>query len=889
MTFLFRVAVRVCLAGRPQHQQDEIVETAARLAADARRRGRLGVVRYWIREFRTLFAVAYAAPDVPQGVHYIEPVTRRVGLMLPSLLQDVRYSLRLLWRTPGTTAIALLTLALGIGASTAIFSVIDGVLLRPLRYPDPDRLYLVLHRRAETLDAFLETTPGNFYDVTQAAQTFSHLAAYDGANETLTGKGDPERLQGIRSAGSVLAVLGVEPQLGRIYTDDDDRIGAARTVVISDRLWRRLFDARSDAIGESVTLNGLPHTVIGVMPVHFRFPETAVDFWAPGQMSANLRTSRTEYFLSIIGRLREGVAPETAHAELDTIMRRLQREHPEPNGGLAFAARPLQEALVTDVSRLLWILMGSVGCVLLIACANLANLILARATGRRQEMAVRQAIGARRGRLVRQLLVESVVLALGGGIAGVLVGFVFLDALVAWLPPGIPRIEETAVDARVMVVTFVVAAMTGILFGLAPALQMAARSPASILRDNARTSTGRSPLRSMLVVVEIALALVLLAGAGLLVRSFILMQRVDPGFTTENLLTFQVGMQGPTYSRNEARVAFVSRLVQRLQTLPGVQQAAAGSTVPIAGRGTGAWFNILARPVPAGTTPPSVPYRVITPEYFRALQIPLVRGRVLTERDTAQGTPSVVISESVAKRFWPTPADGDPIGAEIYLGAPDNRLFERATIVGIAKDVKLAGLATDLTEVVYGVHGLMPFWRGFTFIARTSGDPMALASVARQVVREADPALAVTNIQTVSRILERSAAPARASMLLLTLFAAVAVVMAAIGVFGVMSYAVNLRLREMGIRMALGADPGDVRRLVIVHGLKHALVGVTLGLAGAALVTRWMTTLLFGVKPDDPLTLAAAAGLLLLTAAAACYIPARRATRTDPLLVLRVE
>ena len=809
--------------------------------------------------------------------------------MFPSLLQDVRYGLRLLWRTPGTTAVALLTLALGIGANTAIFSVIDGVLLRPLNYPDPDRLYLVQHRDADSVDSFGSTTPGNFYDIKQSARSFEQLAAWHGANATLTGRGDPERLQGILSAGSLLGVLGVHPRIGRIYTDEDDRIGAPRTIVISHTLWQRIFGGRDDALGQSLTLGGVPATVIGVMPRDFRFPDTGVDFWAPEQMTAEIRASRTEYFLSILGRLRNDVTPAAAAAELDSIMERLRQAYPQANNGVLLASRPLQRALVTDVSQLLWILMASVGCVLLIACANLANLLLARATGRRQEMAVRQAIGAGRSRLVRQLLVESTVLALAGGAAGVVAGRFLLDALVAWLPAGIPRIGEVAVDARVMAFTLVVSAATGIFFGLAPALQLARYAPAAVLRDSSRTLTGRSSLRSLLVVAEVALALVLLAGAGLLIRSFMLMQRVDPGFVTSNLLTFQAGMQGPAYAKNPARVEFVNRMVERLQSLPGVQDAAASSNVPIAGRGTGAWFNILSRPVPPGTTPPAVPYRVITADYFKTMRIPLVRGRLLAAGDGVNGTPSVVISESVARRFWPTPADGDPIGAEIYLGAPDNKLFERAAIVGVVKDVKLAGLATDLTDAVYGLHSLMPFWRGFVFVARTSGDPMVLASAARQAVREADPSLAVTSIQPVTRILETSSAPARASMLLLTLFAGVAVLMSAIGVFGVMSYAVNLRLREMGIRMALGAGAGEVQRLVIAYGLKHALLGVAVGLAGAVVLTRWMTTLLFGVKPGDPLTLAAAAALLLVTAVIACYVPARRATRVDPLLVLRVE
>jgi putative ABC transport system permease protein len=625
------------------------------------------------------------------------------------------------------------------------------------------------------------------------------------------------------------------------------------------------------------------------MPPGFNFPDTAMDFWAPAQLRTDMRTSRVEYFLTLVGRLKDGATPDAARAELDAIMARLRDAHPQENGVLALDAQPLRDSFVDGVSRLLWILMGSVACVLLIACANLANLLLARATGRGREIAIRQAIGAGRARVLRQLLIESLVLAFAGGALGVLTGRVFLDALVAWLPPGIPRIEQASIDGRVLLFTLAATMVAGIFFGIAPAWQLSRRNPTSTLREDTRTGSGRSRLRSLLVAAELAMAVVLLAGAGLLVRSFILVQRVDPGFATDHLLTFRVGTEGPAYREPGARVAFVQRAVDRLTALPGVTSAAAGSNAPITGRGTGAWFNIIARPTPAGTTPPSVPYRVITTDYFKTMGIGLVRGRLLRDSDGRDGTPSVVISESVARRFWRSPADGDPIGAEIYLGAPDYRLFDSAHIVGIVKDVKLSGLGTPLTDAVYALHSLMPFWGNFTFDVRTAGDPLALASSVRTVIRDLDPSLAVTRVETMHDIVRTSLAPARASMLLLTLFAAIALVMAAVGVFGVMSYGVLLRSREMGIRLALGAKPSAVRRMVLAGGLMQAGIGIAIGVAGALWLTRLMESLLFGVSPGDPLTLASVAAILLGVAALACYLPARRATRVDPLVVLRAE
>jgi putative ABC transport system permease protein len=807
--------------------------------------------------------------------------------MFSTVLQDVRYAVRLLARTPGVTIVALLTLALGIGATTAIFSIVDGVLLRPLAYADPDRLVLIQERDAADPARFSRTTPGTFYDVQQSARSFEALAAYQATSETLTAKGDPERIDGVRSAGSLLAVLGVRPQLGRVQTPEDDRIGAPRTVVISDGLWQRLFAGRDDALGQTLILAGEPHVVIGVMPKGFRFPDVGPDFWAPMQMNAKERSSRTESFLLVIGRLRQGISNEAARADLESVMSRLRSEFPVENNNVVLDAQPLRDSIVADVSRQIWILMASVACVLLIACANLANLLLARATRRRREIAVRQAVGATRFRLARQMLVESLVLALIGGLAGVLTSSFFLDALVAWLPAGIPRIASATIDGRVMLFTTTVSALTGIAFGLVPAVQATRGDASTLIRGDTRTSTSRSALRSALVVAEVAIAVLLLAGAGLLIRSFVQLQHVDPGFSPEHVLTFNVRMEGSHYEQPAVRVRTVTQLVDRLHTLPGVVAVSASSYVPVTGWGTAAWFNIASRPVPPGATPPSAPYRVITAEYFRVMQIPLLRGRLLTEGDGLDRTPSVVVSESLARRFWGSGAD-DPIGAEIWLGPPENR-FARATIVGIVKDVKLGALAGDLTEVVYGLNSLMPFWRSFTFGVRTSGDPLSIAAGARQAVREVAPSLAVTAMQPMTAIVRRSVAPARASMLLLVLFAAVAAAMAAIGVFGVMSYVVTLRVRELGIRLALGATSAELQRMVMVNGLKQALAGVVLGVVAAMWLTRSMRALLYGVAPGDPLTLFAVAALLLTTAAVACFVPARRATRIDPLSILRTE
>ena len=878
MIRLYRLLVRVLLPSVAREHCDEMVETAAALAREARERGHCVCLEYWIDEFRALARAARSARSSSRGVS-----------MWRNVFYDLRYGMRLMRRTPALSTIAVLTLALGVGANTAVFSIVNGVLLKPLPYPDAGRLYLIQHHQLNDPSRQGDMTPGSFYDFAKAGSGFAPMAAYYSTVETLTGTGDPQRLVGVRSLGSVLEVLSVPPAIGRVLTSADDVVGAPDIVVISDGLWASLFGRSPDALGRSLVLGGTPHTIVGVMPAGFTFPDSKIDFWAPAHLNDALRTSRTEYFLQVLARLRPDSSVPAATGRLASVMARLRQDYPQANGDLDVDVQTLQDATVGSLRPQFWTLMAAVACVLLIACANLANLMLARASGRTREIAIRQAIGAARARLIRQLIVESLLLTGVGGIAGVLVGRVFLAALTAWLPAGIPRLDAATIDPRVLMFALCITLASGLLFGLAPALNASKSDPAGVLRQDSRTSSARSPLRPLLVSIEFALALILLSGAGLLIRSFILLQRVDPGFTHTNVLTFRTSLEGPRYATAPPRIAFVKDALGRLSALPGVTNAAIASAAPVLSRGSGAWFNILSRPLPPGKTPPVVPYRIVSAGYFETMGIPLVRGRYLDAHDGLDGTPSVVISESVARHFWPTSASGDPIGSEVYLGASDNRLFPHAVIVGIVKDVELSGFSSHITEAVYATNTLAPFWRTFTFVVRTEGDPSALASQARAVVRQADPSMAVTAMQTMPEIERQSMAPARASMLLLTLFAGIAVVMAAIGVFGVMSYTVTLRTREMGIRLALGATPSEVQRLIVRAGLRQALAGAAVGLVGAIAMMRGMTSLLFQIPPNDPVTLACVTLVLLVTAAAASYVPARRATRLDPLRVLRTE
>jgi putative ABC transport system permease protein len=622
------------------------------------------------------------------------------------------------------------------------------------------------------------------------------------------------------------------------------------------------------------------------MSPDFTFPDYDAQFWIPARFNAQFRGNRDQYFLQAVARLKADVTLEQARAQLDTVMDAIRRDYPQFTQNARGGVVPMKDLLVDNVRARLLTLMGAVVFILLIACANLGNLLLARASTRRREIAVRQALGARSGRLVRQMLTESIILAFAGGLAGLALGYALLDVLVTWLPQDLPRANEISLDLVVVGFTAAASLVSGVAFGLFPALQLVGRTPMHDVREGTRGSRHGGRIRGALVATEVALALILLAGAGLLVRSFNNLLEVDPGFSATRLLTFRVGVPTDVYETPQQRVTFFEELGERVRRLPGVHAAAMTSYLPVTGYGTGAWFNMLDKPVPPDRTPPGVAYRVVSADFFQTLGVPLLRGRLLTDADRADGMRAVVVSQAVAKRFWP---NEDPLGKRIYLGAPDNRLFPDAEIVGIVGDVAQLSLEAGAGETVYGTHRLMPFWSTFTFAVRTAAEPASLTSAIRAQLREIDPTVPMFAVQTIDEVLARSRAPARSSMLLVGLFAALALVLAVIGVFGVLSYSVTQRTTELGIRMALGASARSVKLLVLGQGMFPVAAGVAVGIGGAFGLTRFMATLLFGVTPTDPVTFAAVGTLLAATAAMASYIPARRATRVDPVTVLRRE
>jgi predicted permease len=828
-----------------------------------------GLVRLAIRERRA---------ERNERAHHATAAPRERD-MIESLLQDLRFAGRALRRSPGFTLTAVLTLALGVGANTAIFSVVDGVLLRPLALREPDRLVAVGEAVADGGAAdYAVTSPGSFFDWQRQASTL-RIAGLSSSEGTLTGRGEPERLQGASTIGGLFEVLGVPALFGRTITTADEDPGAERTIVLSYATWRRLFGEDRAALGRTLTLNGTPRTIVGVMPPTFRFPDGTTEFWTPSRFEPEFRANRDQYFIQAVARLAPGATIGRARAEMATIAARMRRDWPMYNENLRIVVLPLQETIVAGVRARLLVLMGAVAFVLLITCANLGNLLLARISARRREIAVRQALGAGRGRIARQLLTESVALALAGGAAGLLVGKAFLELLLAaQASTNLPRADEIGLDSRVLLFTLGVSLLAGLLFGSLPAWQLARARSSDALREGARGSAGHQWAQRALVVSELATAMVLLTGAGLLLRSFSLLQRVDPGFTTESLLTFDVS------ARAGSAPIFPASL-ERIDAIPGVRSAAIVSQLPVTGRGIGAWFNRLDRPLPPDVKPAGEAYRVVTPGYFATIGLPLKRGRLLTDDDRAD-RPAVVISDALARKYY---AGEDPVGKEIYLGAADNRLFDRGTIVGVVGDTRDAGLGSDPLPTVYIPYAVMPTWPTFSYVIRTAGEATRVAAAARDAIRALDPSLPIRNVRTVEDVLAESVAPSRWSTTLLGVFAAVALTMAALGVFGILSFVVTQRTRELGIRMALGAAPASVRRMVVGQGLGLAAAGLALGVAGALVLTRLMTSLLYGVSPTDPVTYAGVAAVLVVIAALASYLPARRATRVDPMIALRAD
>ena len=805
-------------------------------------------------------------------------------------LQDLRFGARSLSRSPGFAAVALATLALGIGANTAIFSVVDAVLLRPLPFPSADRLVAVVQTMPSRGIRGNGASYLNYEDWRSRARSFKHLAAIRMHDYTLTGHGDPDLVTAGTVTSNLFRVCEDMPLLGRTLTAIDDDPASPSVAVLGEKLWRSRFGADPNIVGRAILLDQQPVTVVGVMPARFKTPPEVppVELWLTlthDTVFADLREKREGHYLRIVGKLRPGVAIGAAQAELATIQGSLAREHPKANEGWGVEIEPLAENLVSGVRTGLLVLLGAVALVFAIACANVANLLLARASARSREVAIRTALGAGRSRLLRQFLTEGLLLASAGGILGVGVAFASLRGLVAWLPSDLPRATEIGLNGTVLLFALGASLLAAVVFGLAPAVHGSAANLAGALKEgSAGAGEGgrRRRVRSALVVAETALSFVLLIGAGLLTRSFLRLQDVPLGFRPSGVLTAGFSLPRNQYTKPEEWVSFYGRLVERLKGEPGAEAVAAALPLPLTGSGLNFAFTIEGRAAEGPGTDLSANYTAVTPDYFRAFGIPLLRGRLPGAGDAASAPMVCAISETFAKRHF---AGEDPIGRRLVFGFTEK---VPRTIVGVVGDVKRDGLGVLSRPEMYVPFEQEPWWAAY-LVVRTKGDPSALAGAVRREVAALDPALPIDELQPMSRIVSGSVAEPRFRTTLLSLFGATALVLAVIGLYGLIAYDVARRAREIGIRLALGASRGDVLRLVLRQGLGLTLAGLAAGAAGAALLTRYLGSLLFETRPLDPTTYTAVAVILLGAGLLACWIPARRALAVDPMRVLRSE
>ena len=813
---------------------------------------------------------------------------------MQALFQDVRYAIRMLAKNPAFTLVAVLTLALGIGANTAIFSVVQNVLLRPLPYPEADRLFEISNSYPPNLPK-IGLSPGDYADWAREATTISAMGAYTSISQgfNLTGQGETQRVQASYASASFFPMLGVRPVAGRSFNSDEDRVGASPAVMLSYRLWQSRFGADPAIVGHAIQLDTQRYTVVGVLPPGFQLLRWA-DLWMPiGQFGDNL-TSHIHHEFNVIARLKPGVTVAAALAEIIALNHQEEIAFPETHRLWGVAVAHLESADAQGLRTTLLVLFGAVSLVLLIACANIVNLLLVRNAAREREVAVRTALGASPWRLIRQLLTESVLLSLLGGFLGLILAFAGLKILMSLAPPDLAVLHETGLNAAVLGFTITVCLAAGLICGALPALQSLKLNLDDVLKQGSKgtSAAGRQRVHSFLVVTEIAMALVPLIGAGLLLRSFQRMLAVSPGFQTDHILTMNVPQAGlsPVQASqlNQAQqLQFgdkqslqFEQIAQQIRALPGVKSVGAIDDLPLSSQFRQASrFVIEGQPVPPSESRPIVQFRTVSLEYFSALGIPLLNGRLFTPEDFKLQT-NAVINEAMARRFWP---NGDFLGKRINLCSLDPAPCW-SSIVGVVGNVHQFGLDTAQTFDAYFVGG----WASFVVI-RTASDPIALASAVSEVIHKADPSLPVTQVMRMDDLLSDSESPRRFSAVLTGIFSVLALLLAAVGIYGVMSYAVSQRTREIGIRMALGAQAGDVRSLIVGRGAKLAIAGVALGLVGAFALTRLLASLLFAVKPNDPVTFAGVALLLVATALLACYIPARRAMKVDPLVALRYE
>ncbi len=811
---------------------------------------------------------------------------------MESLIKDIRYGSRSLLKRPGFTAIAVVTLALGIGANTAIFSVVNAVLLRPLPFAEPNQLVTLWNADAEKGVVFPFSWP-DFTDYQMQSQSFEKLAAFDDRDFTLTGGGDALRLHGAMITSDLLPILGVSPQLGRAFSAHEDKPGV-HAVILSHGLWQRRFNSDTQVIGRAVTINNQSFSVVGVMPEGFTFPirSEPVELWTnagiDGEGSEPWMSQRDNHVIQVIGRLKEGVNTAQAQAESERLGATIAARFPATKRGLKVRLIPLLERLVGDVRLALLLLFAAVGCVLLIACANVASLSLVRANARQREFAIRAALGATRQQIARELLIESVMLALSGGLIGLLLAVWSTRLLLNFVPRGLPRIDETTLDARVFGFALGVALLTGVLFGLAPAFRAGRTDLTEALREGslgAGDGKRRNRFRSSLVVAQTAVSLVLLVCAGLLVGSFWRLQRVDPGFDAKKIITLRISLPDTRYDESQVE-NFYERLLSRVETLPGVTSASAGSAPPLTKLNSELAFAIEGAPAESQGHYPVSFYRVIRPNYFRTLNIPLLQGRDFEVRDTADSTPVVIVNESLVRKYFP---HENPLGRRINPGLKtSDRGRQWREIIGVVKDVRHATLTEESGAELYVPHSQKQ-WGTLTLVARTSSDPVSIVNGVRSEVAALDKDLPIYSVETLEEYVSASLAQQRFQTLLLTLFATVALILTAVGLYGVVSYSVAQRTRELGIRVALGARATDVLKLVAKGGMMLVLIGVAIGLAAAVALTRLLKTLLFGVTPTDAATFATVSAGLIVVALLACYIPARRATKVDPLVALRYE
>ena len=813
--------------------------------------------------------------------------------------QDIRYGLRVMRKNPGFIAIAVFALALGVGANTAIFSVVNAILLHPINYENPDQLVMVWEKGAKRGLGQIPSSLPAFLDLRTSNKSFEDLGAFADSNFNLTGGEQPERVIGVRVTASLLSLLGVQPVKGRLFLPEEDQPQASRVLILSHQLWRRSFGDNPNIVGQPVALNGDSYTVVGIMPADFKFPPAfsatiassqyampKADLWVPLVPDESLK-ARANRPLFMIGRLKPGVTPTAAQSDLNVIASRLQKEYPATDADMQIDVIPLRQQITGDIRLALIVLFAAVGCVLLIACANVANLLLAKASGRQKEVAIRTALGATRLRIIRQLLTEGMLLGLAGGLLGSLLAVLVLRQLVIFSPANVSIPDNIGIDWQVLAFTLVLSLVTSFVFGLAPALQASKLDLNETLKEGGRGSSGgvkQNRLRSLLVITEVALALVLLIASGLMIKSFLRLQSVNPGFNPANLITLEMQLPENKYSDKDRQAIFQQQLVQRVAQVPGVQSVGTVDNLPFSGNEFNVGYSIEGQPPLNAAERPRAFLRNVSPNYFEAMGIPLRKGRGFTESDNANAPAATIINETAARKFWP---NEEPLGKRFKRGSVDSQ-NPWLTVVGVIGAVSHSSLQVASQPEVY-----LPFQQNpglnLTLVARTSSDPKAFAGAVRREVSAMDNDLPVSNIKFMDEIVGKSVAQPRVYALLLGIFAGLALILAAIGIYGVISYSVTQRTHEIGIRMALGAQTRDVLALIIKQGMALALVGIFLGLLVSLALTRVLASQLYGVSSTDPVTYSAISLLLMFVALIACYIPAQRATKVDPMIAVRYE